>query len=1155
MSERLEQTISEHGTFVRAVVRAILSDESAADDAVQETWIRGLREPAERSRARLWLATVARNVGRNFLRDEARRRARERAAAATEPLPSTVERVTRHEVVLSVAAAVAALPEPYRDAILLRYYDDLPPREIAARLGVPVATVKSRIQRGVDRVRHRLRAERPDGLASVVLFDSSAGTPGALPNALPNATFGGTVLASKISVAAVVAILAAIGWILLRGVGDEPSRVDEARAPAGSTEVEGRPVDSRRAAAAPDERVAVTPSAAPSDESSAAPRNDVRVRLEGRVLDAVGDPLDGAVVELVRATGAPSTSAGERTSLRVATDAAGRFVVPGAPPGAARVSVTRAGFAPILSAPLHVPPVESYRLNDLVMASGAILRGVVVDDRGVGVAGARIVVGERPGGIVEHAFLREVAVSASDGSFVADELALGHSTLGVVADGFVPQRVERRVGDAGPARDGGGEEPMRVELESGWSFTAEIRGAPGGAELALAIDPSSGSRLAADEFDWLLHRRRVAPIGASRVVSFGGIPSGERFRLQLEERAPGGTGRDCAVVTAVAEDASRVTIHYVATASVSVRAFDEHGRVVDDYVLRALDVDSGDEAELALVEVRPDGSRRFRIDEPGRYRLRLLASGFAEAGLGPIELDGGTERDLADVRLSMGRRLDLLVVDARDGSAVADAGISAAAVAGDRIVAPSEDPVLRPAARRTRTDASGRATVMLPGAAQAEVTVAHPGYAHRAILVDAGDSIERTIALVPAGMLIVRTRDDADALVVGVRVVVEALEDASWSPLSATSDHEGKVVFSNVPPGPFRVSGREENALARRTLLGGVAALVTISTDGVAAGEAAPAVETRVEAGGATEVTLHVPRRVSLGGAVVAGGSAVPGATLLLVPGAVDVSVFTTFGVTGGVETTTDGFGRFRFDGVREGKATLVVRHASLALPAVFALELARVENEFVARLPRTGIRGVVHAADGSPVADARVFVHPVADGGMTLSRPRILTASPDGELSMDLGDPEGASATSDVEGRFELDGLPAGVSLRVDVRGRFFAPNRRTVRLRDGEVLQHDVTLNEAGELVVVLTRPSGAPGRHGHVTLEREGTGTGERHERFTGASDRATFPSLEPGPWRVTVMAFGSAGDPPAPRSVIVRATESATTVIVIGEEDRG
>ena len=63
------------------------------------------------------------------------------------------ERALVHRALTDV---ILELPEPYRVALLHRYFEDLPPREIAKRLGVPVATVHTRILRGRERLRRAL---------------------------------------------------------------------------------------------------------------------------------------------------------------------------------------------------------------------------------------------------------------------------------------------------------------------------------------------------------------------------------------------------------------------------------------------------------------------------------------------------------------------------------------------------------------------------------------------------------------------------------------------------------------------------------------------------------------------------------------------------------------------------------------------------------------------------------------------------------------------------------------------------------------------------------------------------------------------------------------------------------------------------------------
>lgn len=148
-----------HAGFVRGLAYAILRDDADADDATQEALVVGLASgPRDPAAARGWLAAVVRNVAYRFRRREARSETRERRASRAEAASATVDLVTREETLRSVVDAVGALDPASREVILLRHYEDLPPRVIAARLNLPVETVKKRLVRAHATLRARLDA-------------------------------------------------------------------------------------------------------------------------------------------------------------------------------------------------------------------------------------------------------------------------------------------------------------------------------------------------------------------------------------------------------------------------------------------------------------------------------------------------------------------------------------------------------------------------------------------------------------------------------------------------------------------------------------------------------------------------------------------------------------------------------------------------------------------------------------------------------------------------------------------------------------------------------------------------------------------------------------------------------------------------------------
>ena len=130
------------------------------------TWAYALaRPPRSGPGLRAWLAKVARNFIRQDRRGRGRRRKREAATAKPERLPDTEGAVARERARRRVVDAVLDLEEPYRSVVVLRYLEDLPPREIAKRTGAPVETVRTRIKRALGRLRDRFDGEHDGSVA------------------------------------------------------------------------------------------------------------------------------------------------------------------------------------------------------------------------------------------------------------------------------------------------------------------------------------------------------------------------------------------------------------------------------------------------------------------------------------------------------------------------------------------------------------------------------------------------------------------------------------------------------------------------------------------------------------------------------------------------------------------------------------------------------------------------------------------------------------------------------------------------------------------------------------------------------------------------------------------------------------------------------
>ncbi|TDJ76377.1 MAG: hypothetical protein E2O39_03200, partial [Planctomycetota bacterium] len=112
-----------HANGLRALARALLGDEHAAEDVLQDTWVAALAGPADTcDRPAGWLHGVTRKLALKRRRGEGRRKARERLVSRGERIASVDEEVAGREVLRSVVDAVLGLDEPYQSVVVMRYY-------------------------------------------------------------------------------------------------------------------------------------------------------------------------------------------------------------------------------------------------------------------------------------------------------------------------------------------------------------------------------------------------------------------------------------------------------------------------------------------------------------------------------------------------------------------------------------------------------------------------------------------------------------------------------------------------------------------------------------------------------------------------------------------------------------------------------------------------------------------------------------------------------------------------------------------------------------------------------------------------------------------------------------------------------------------------
>lgn len=158
--------------MVHVVALRVTGDTGVAEDVTQEVfvslWERPLAFDPERGSLRGWLCLLAHRRSIDRVRAEVRRRTLLTEPRLREPATPGVIAADPAEIVLasitaaSVRAALADLPLLIRQAIELAYFRGRTYREVAAELGIPEGTAKSRLRSGLRQLAVALDSERDE---------------------------------------------------------------------------------------------------------------------------------------------------------------------------------------------------------------------------------------------------------------------------------------------------------------------------------------------------------------------------------------------------------------------------------------------------------------------------------------------------------------------------------------------------------------------------------------------------------------------------------------------------------------------------------------------------------------------------------------------------------------------------------------------------------------------------------------------------------------------------------------------------------------------------------------------------------------------------------------------------------------------------------
>ncbi|MEM9379980.1 MAG: sigma-70 family RNA polymerase sigma factor [Planctomycetota bacterium] len=663
MTEALgdDEWIAEHGRFLRRVARALLTDETLVDDAVQDAWVEALAVAPPRNPGG-WLVHVTRRMAARARRTAADRRGREQVVARPESLPATDAVVAQAEIVRRVAALVSELPDPFRQTLLLRFWEGLPPRVVAARLRVPVATVRSRTRRALERLRADLNASRgsepTDWRESLAVLAGPAAL-GLHPRSAPVVhVLGATAMKSKhLVLLLMVLLVATIGVLIV-----EVDRSGSAGEPSDGPVVE-RPVQLARA---PAPVIATGPTAArsPLNPEPGAVAATARPFFLVRVVDLDDAPVPRAHVfagddpdsmHLVGATDEEGRLAVDRT-------AGPRWVA------ASEGSWARSPFFP-------APPAEGSTITLQLALRGVPLEVRVTREDGDPVEGARVRAGREeevdyrlPGGATGRTAPWTLERTDDRGIARFTGLRPGWLRVRVDAEGSAPTT-------AFATLELGTEPSIDVTLRGGFTVAGRIvdeRGRPVGG--AVVRRGSGEPSTVTDEGG----RYRLGPVDPGKVTVLG--PRGRRAEARLR-----GEEGDVVDWSPRLDEAPMLT----------GRAVDGRGRPLIGWSVRAnddtwpgwrADARTGDEGAFEIfgdreaelrVEVRPstDVDLPHGVLEgvdPGTRDIVLVADspGSARVRAHITRDDGGLAGDLP-LRLRIATRPDRSRLTASSGVVVA----------------------------------------------------------------------------------------------------------------------------------------------------------------------------------------------------------------------------------------------------------------------------------------------------------------------------------------------------------------------------------------------------------------------------------------------------------------------------------------------------
>ena len=171
--EALAALYDRYSGILKSLIMGVIHNDAEADDLLQEIymeiWNQAAHYSAQKGKPLGWIVTLTRRRSIDRLRKkQAYARAEERLQNETEQQPEAwVHNSTEDDIEMSdtrrlILGVLKNLPVAQREAIDLAFYHGMSQREIAAKTGIPLGTIKTRLELGLKKISEALRGMKDE---------------------------------------------------------------------------------------------------------------------------------------------------------------------------------------------------------------------------------------------------------------------------------------------------------------------------------------------------------------------------------------------------------------------------------------------------------------------------------------------------------------------------------------------------------------------------------------------------------------------------------------------------------------------------------------------------------------------------------------------------------------------------------------------------------------------------------------------------------------------------------------------------------------------------------------------------------------------------------------------------------------------------------